>query len=226
MSTDRDVTRIVRSWLDEGTNVLPDRVLDAVLDQLPATPQRRATWLARRFAPMNNTFRAAAVAAVILLAILVTINLLPGLGVGGPKATATPEPTATAVPTATAAPSSGVAGACDLITAAEAGQALHLSAAVRNEQTPDGRYCSYLEGGAGAEFMIFSYAKNDVSTFEAWKTNTGIQPVSGLGDDALWDPNQHSLIILKGTAIVAITVDTDPSLEAAKAVGAIMAGRM
>ena len=42
MSTDRDVTRIVRSWLEEGVTALPDRVLDAVLDQLPATPQRRA----------------------------------------------------------------------------------------------------------------------------------------------------------------------------------------
>jgi len=38
MSTDRDTTRIVRSWLDEGVTVLPDRVLDAVLDQVPATP--------------------------------------------------------------------------------------------------------------------------------------------------------------------------------------------
>ena len=42
MSTDRDTTRIVRSWLEEGVTELPDRVLDAVLDQLPATPQRRA----------------------------------------------------------------------------------------------------------------------------------------------------------------------------------------
>ena len=54
MSTDRDVTRIVRSWLEEGATALPDRVLDAVLDQLPATPQRRAWWPARRFREMNN----------------------------------------------------------------------------------------------------------------------------------------------------------------------------
>ena len=55
MSTDRDVTRIVRSWLEEGATALPDRVLDAVLDQLPATPQRRAWWPARRFREMNTT---------------------------------------------------------------------------------------------------------------------------------------------------------------------------
>ncbi len=48
MSTERDVTRIVRSWLEEGATALPDRVLDTVLDQLPATSQRRAWWPARR----------------------------------------------------------------------------------------------------------------------------------------------------------------------------------
>ena len=54
MSTDRDVTRIVRSWLEDGATALPDRVLDTVLDQLPATPQRRAWWPARRLREMNT----------------------------------------------------------------------------------------------------------------------------------------------------------------------------
>ena len=65
MSTDRDVTRIVRSWLDEGVTQLPDRVLDLVLDQLPATPQRRVSWLARTFALTNKTTRLALAAAVV-----------------------------------------------------------------------------------------------------------------------------------------------------------------
>jgi hypothetical protein len=41
MSSDRELTHIVRSWLDEGVTVLPDRVLDDVLAQLPVTSQRR-----------------------------------------------------------------------------------------------------------------------------------------------------------------------------------------
>ena len=50
MSTDRDTTRIVRSWLQTDEHESADRVLDAVLDQLDTTPQRRATWWpARRF---------------------------------------------------------------------------------------------------------------------------------------------------------------------------------
>lgn len=97
MSTDRDVTRTVRSWLDEGVNVLPDRVLDAVLDQLPATPQRRATWLARRFPPLNtNIARIGVAAAAVVLAIIIGINFLPGSYFGGPPE-ATPTPHASPV---------------------------------------------------------------------------------------------------------------------------------
>ena len=58
MSTDRDTTRIVRSWLEEGVTALPDRVLDAVLDQVPATPQRRSWWPARRFTQHEQPTRA------------------------------------------------------------------------------------------------------------------------------------------------------------------------
>ena len=99
MSTERETSRIVRSWLEEGVTALPDPVLDAVLDQLPATPQRRAGWLARRIPAMNNTLRIALAAAAVVVVILVGSQLLasptPG-GLGGePTATpeSTPEPT-------------------------------------------------------------------------------------------------------------------------------------
>jgi hypothetical protein len=92
MSTDRDVTRIVRSWLDEGVTALPDRVLDAVLDQLPATPQRRAWWPAWRFPLMNKTVRIALVAAAVVVIAVVAFNLLPGSPAPGGEPSATPEP--------------------------------------------------------------------------------------------------------------------------------------
>jgi hypothetical protein len=98
VSTDRDVTRIVRSWLDEGVTQLPDRVLDLVLDQVPATPQRRAGWLARRFPVMNTTtFRLSVAAVVVVLAVILGINFLPGPNTGGPPE-ATPSPTPSASP--------------------------------------------------------------------------------------------------------------------------------
>jgi hypothetical protein len=95
VSTDRDVERIVRSWMDEGVTALPDRVLDLVLDQIPATPQRRAGWLARRFPIMNsNIVRFGVAAAVVVLAVFLGIRFIgPNVGTGPPEPTATPSPT-------------------------------------------------------------------------------------------------------------------------------------
>jgi hypothetical protein len=93
VSTDREVTRIVRSWLEEGVNALPDRVLDAVLDQVPATPQRRHSWPAWRLPHMNTQIRIAIAAAAVVVLALVVVNVLPkSSGVGGPAATPSPTP--------------------------------------------------------------------------------------------------------------------------------------
>jgi len=95
VSAERDETRIVRSWLEEGVTVLPDRVLDAVLDRLPATPQRRARWPARRLLVLNNKMVriGMASAAVILAAVVGIAYVAPNLG--GPIVEPTPNPTAT-----------------------------------------------------------------------------------------------------------------------------------
>jgi hypothetical protein len=70
MSTERDMTRIVRSWLLVDEHESADRVLDMVLDQLDTTPQRRATWWpVRRTPPVNRllTFGIGVAAVVVLL---------------------------------------------------------------------------------------------------------------------------------------------------------------
>ena len=77
MSADRDADRIVRSWLEEGVTTLPDRVLDAVLDQVPATPQRRSTWWpARRLPDMNNTAKLALGGVAVVVIALLGIGFL------------------------------------------------------------------------------------------------------------------------------------------------------
>ena len=101
MSTDRDTTRIVRSWLETGVTALPDRVLDAVLDQLPATPQRRS-WPARRVRSMSNPIRIALAAAAVLVTAFLGIRFLAGPITLGPGGTAAVSPTASALPSPTA----------------------------------------------------------------------------------------------------------------------------
>jgi len=98
VSTDRDVTRIVRSWMDEGVTQLPDRVLDLVLDQLPATPQRRASWLARRTPTLNNYVRLGLVAAAVLAVVIVGIGLFGKSLDVGPTTSATPSPSSSLSP--------------------------------------------------------------------------------------------------------------------------------
>jgi hypothetical protein len=103
MSADRDVNSIVRSWLEDGATALPDRVLDNVLDQLPATPQRRSLWPARRFGEMNNFAKLAVAAAAVAVVAFAGIRLLPGEGnTGGPlpseSASLSPSPIASPSP--------------------------------------------------------------------------------------------------------------------------------
>jgi hypothetical protein len=106
MSTDRDTARVVRSWMDEGVTELPERVLDSVLDQLPATPQRRAIWLpARRIANMNTLAKIAIAAAAVAVVAVVGFNLLPtSSGLGGSGAAVSPSPTAPPSPSPSSTP--------------------------------------------------------------------------------------------------------------------------
>ena len=112
MSTERDVRRVVTLWLEGGATALPDRVLDAVMDQLPTTPQRRAGWLARRFPTLkSNTLRIGIAGVAVVVLILLGVRFLPSSSVGGPAATpsptASPTPAATLEPSATPDPSPG-----------------------------------------------------------------------------------------------------------------------
>lgn len=104
MSTEPETTRVVRSWLEDGVTVLPDRVLDAVLDQLPATPQRRATWPARRLPEMHSAIKLALGAAAVVAVSLLGLSLLGGGGapsIGG----ASPAPPSSPAASPSPAPS-------------------------------------------------------------------------------------------------------------------------
>lgn len=104
MSTDRDTTRIVRSWLRTDGYESADRVLDAVLEQLDTTPQRRVTWWpARRLPEMHTMMKLSLAAAAVVVAALLGYNYLVAPNVGGPRL-GDPTPTPPPLPTPTPAP--------------------------------------------------------------------------------------------------------------------------
>ena len=103
MHTDRDVTRMVQTWLRNDEHESADRVMDNVLALLDTTPQRRPTWSARRNVSPRGVARWAIAAAAVLVIAVVGINLLPTGGVG-PAVTASPSPSATPTPTPTPTP--------------------------------------------------------------------------------------------------------------------------
>ena len=95
MTTERETLRIIGSWMEDGRTRLPDHVLDAVLDQLPSTPQRRPGWSARRITHMNALAKYAIAAAAVVVVAIVGLNLVGGSGSGiGTQ----PSPTPTATP--------------------------------------------------------------------------------------------------------------------------------
>ena len=92
--TENDFDRTARLWLQDGPSQLADRVLDAALDEIHVTKQRRAWWPARRFPSMSNATRLAVVAAVLVAAVAGISFFLPGVGgFGSPQASPTPAPT-------------------------------------------------------------------------------------------------------------------------------------
>jgi hypothetical protein len=96
MSTDRDTTRILRSWLRTDEHESADRVLDAVLERLDTTPQRRATWwTARRLPDMKSSAKLAlAATAVVVVAIVGAVLVAsPDVGSGDPETSASPSNT-------------------------------------------------------------------------------------------------------------------------------------
>jgi len=115
MTAEREITRVVRSWLREDEHDSADLVLETVLARLDATPQRRSWWPARRFVPMNTQLRVLIAAAAVVVVAVVGYQLLPrnsSVGPGGPTPSpiVTPSPTPPRSPLPTSAPVVPAAG--------------------------------------------------------------------------------------------------------------------
>lgn len=102
MTRDRDIERVLETWLAPGPTVMPDRLFDGVLERIERQPQRRLARFQLRFSAMRPITILAA-AAAITIAVGAGIVLL-----GRPTTPDVAAPTAPApsiAPAPTAAPS-------------------------------------------------------------------------------------------------------------------------
>jgi hypothetical protein len=122
-------------WLRTDENESADRVLDAVLDRLDTTPQRRATWWPTwRYNEMNLIQRlgVTTVAAALVLALAYVVLVRPNVG---QQTEPTPSPSATASDPGAGAAASSEAPSEEPARFAPAGQ---LEAGERYDLTLDG----------------------------------------------------------------------------------------
>jgi hypothetical protein len=105
MTDQREIDRVLDAFLAEGTGEVADRVIDAALDQIDHTRQRRALRMPRRFSTMTTPIRLAAAAVIGVLAVGGALYLTrpgqPAVGGPGPAlgASASPsQPAATPIP--------------------------------------------------------------------------------------------------------------------------------
>ena len=89
MTEQRELDRLLGAFFADGPDQVADRVIDAALDQVDHTPQRRALRMPRRFQTMNMFTRLAAAVVIGVLAVGGTLYLVQRgqPAVGGPSPT-------------------------------------------------------------------------------------------------------------------------------------------
>jgi hypothetical protein len=227
MTTNQEMERIVRSWLEPGLTTLTDDVLDPVLDQLPATPQRRPWWPARRTPTMNKIvgFGLAAAAGVAVLVVGAQLFGPAGnSGVGaGPMTTPEPSvaaPTKTPEPSA-AEPSPSLEADLDegpflysdelipiTVTIPAPGWSMdRLLGLVKNKnnQPPDGAYVIGPWSGANARYIPGDPCRW-LSTMPDTPATTVDEIVAALASQASRDASEPVDITLDGHAGKSITL--------------------
>ena len=101
MTGKRDIERTLDAWFVDGPSVMPDRLFDAVLDQVERTPQRPFARLRLRLTEMTPRIRMLAAAAAALIVAVVSFALIGRAPDVGP----TPSPSAAQTLLASPSPS-------------------------------------------------------------------------------------------------------------------------
>jgi hypothetical protein len=90
MTGQRDIERVLDAWFVDGPSVMPDRVFDAVLDQVERTDQHLLARLRLRLTDMNPRIRWLTAMASVLVAVLLAMTLIDRPADGDVGATSNP----------------------------------------------------------------------------------------------------------------------------------------
>lgn len=107
MTDDRSLERVIRSWLEEGPTVAPERPIDAAFALIDQTSQEWGQLAPWRRQIMHQSVRLAGAVVVATIAVAGAFLVFSGPGGSGTPPDPTPSPRSTdATPTAAASPSS------------------------------------------------------------------------------------------------------------------------
>jgi hypothetical protein len=168
MSTTPNFDHLAQSWLQDGPVVMPDRALQAALDEVHATPQRRFG-AARRAIPLNGyglKLAAAAVAGLLVIAAIGAFSV-------GSTPTFTPVATPTATPLPTPSPSPSPIPVSALVAGTAGTYVIDRTFAVEGITFTLGDGWSF----EGQEANVVDLAIRETDTSPAWLTFTLVDEV-------------------------------------------------
>ncbi len=238
MTDDRSLERAARQWLEDGPTRAPDRAVDAALLQIQTTHQDRAIPILWRLPNMNTATRLfAASATVAVLALAGLFALRPGAApsVGSspsasPTLTPTASPTPSVEPSPRATPTPPIA-ACGLITTDEAGKygIMGNGSTSAGSATGSESSCIYTSGDIAVTVTLIK--PGGKAAFDSVKVGKGIQVITGVGTNAVFDPASATMYVAKGDAMAAIVQGAasqaiDARLRAETELAKLVAGRL
>ena len=161
----------------------------------------------------------------------------PGAATQDPAVPATmaPQGTPTTAPVETQPGGGGGGGtaetACDLLTAEEAATNLGTGALTATPDELAGQtFCDYRL--ASAESVLTTYMQTGgAQMWSVFESSLTTDPVSGLGDKAMFEPSTKLLFVLKGDTLfnvfaADITLDAAAALELEKKLAAVMVAKI
>ena len=151
----------------------------------------------------------------------------------GPGATqaSTDAPQATVIPAATTSGVGTATSACELLTVEEAAGSLGTGPLTATPGSLAGQsFCDYRT--AAGEAVLTSYMQPGAAQlWGIWESSLQTDPVTGIGDKAMYEPSTKLLFVLKGDTffnvyVADVTLDAAAALEKEKALAQIMVAKI